>query len=144
MQLRSGKFTTAILATAVAFVAAACAGGTEQSKECTGGGTADEAVFAQHFSQMGFDSGLPATGEGGQEFAPSESVVLAVGAKGEVAIRFCAQKRSRTGDVAYDQEHSLPAGESRVNLGTFQEKGDYVVRASVGGLLVKNLAFTIR
>lgn len=122
----------------------ACGGPTEQAKECASGGSADEATFAQHFSRMDFGSGGSPSGEGGQQFTPSEAVVVVVAARAETATRFCAQERSRLGTVAYDQTPALPTGETQVNLGTFQNKGDYVIRVSVDGTLVKNLTFTVR
>lgn len=135
---------TVTMIVVLATIAAACEGPTEQAKECTAGGAADEAMFAQHFSQMSFGNGEAPTGEGGQEFVPSESVVIDTVARTETATRFCAQERSRLGTVVYDREHSLPVGESRTDLGSFQEKADYVIRVSVGDVLVKNLAFTVR
>ncbi|MBI4338299.1 MAG: hypothetical protein HY683_10790 [Chloroflexi bacterium] len=134
----------AVVLVALALVAAACGGPTQQATECSAGGSADDVAFAQHFSKMDFGSGSGATGEGGREFTPTEAVVLVTVAKSEVATRFCAQERGRLGTVVHDQVHTLPAGETRTDLGAFQKKADYVVRVSVDGVLVKNLTFTVR
>ncbi|MBI4200157.1 MAG: hypothetical protein HY535_06770 [Chloroflexi bacterium] len=145
MPLRADRSrAAAIFIAALAFVVAACGGPSQQARECTARGSADEAAFAQHFSEMDFASGRAPTGEGGQEFGPSEPVVVAAVAKASVGTRFCAQERGRLGTVGHDQEHALPAGESSINLGAFQKKGNYVVRVSVGGVLVRNLTFTVR
>lgn len=141
---RGSRKVALVLILALAAIAAACGGATQQAVECTAGGSADQAAFAEHFSRMEFGSGGAPTGEGGQEFTPSDAVVVVVAAKTETATRLCAQERGRLGTVAYDQTHTLPVGESRLDLGAFQKKGNYVVRVSVGETLVKNLTFTVR
>lgn len=138
------RTVSAPLLLAMLLMAAACGAPTQQAKECSAGGSADDAVFAQHFSQMEFGSGSASTGEGGQEFASSEAVVVVAAAKGETATRFCAQERGRLSTVVYDQTHSLSNGESRTSLGVFEKKGDYVIRVSVGQTLVRNFTFTVR
>lgn len=125
-------------------VGAACGGPTEQAKDC--GGAADPAAFAQHFSQMGFLGGSPASPGAEAElfFSPSESVVVAAVALRETSTRFCAQERSRLGTVIFDQTRTLPAGESRTDLGKVSKSGSYVVRISVGETTVRNLTFAVR
>lgn len=134
----------AVLLFAVGLVALACGGPSAQAKECTAGGSAEEAAFAQYFTSMSFAGGKPSTGEGGQEFSPAEPVTVQTEAKAETPARFCVQARGRTGDVAYDQEHRLAAGASTTDLGAFQKKGDYVIRVAVNDVLVRNMTFTVR
>lgn len=128
-----------------ALVGAACAAPAEQVLSCPAvGGGADEALFTQNFSRMDLASGTPDTGEGGVRHSRTEPVVVVATTLHGVEAHFCARERSRASTIMYAQPHTLPAGESRVDLGPVARTGDYVIRVSVEGKLVKNLTFTVR
>jgi hypothetical protein len=133
-----------VLVVAAGGLASACSGGPPKGCGDDIGGTADEALFGQHFSSMSLVSQV--TGQPGQdsdngaEFDKADILTIQADAKAEVAVRACVQFRSGGGDVPFDQTRTLAQGPGSLDLGTF-EPGSYVVRVIVGGTLVKNFPF---
>jgi hypothetical protein len=112
------------------------------------GGTADEALFGQYFSDMGLI--VEATGEApprGDEssavVSPDEPLSIRMQVLQAVEVRACVQERTGGGGIPADKTSSVQPGEAFLPLGTFS-KGSYVVRVIVDGMLVKNLTFEVK
>lgn len=111
------------------------------------GGTADEALFAEHFTQM--DLVVESTGasgepddEMGEVFTSGDGLVIRAESLGEVSVRACVQPRSGGGQIPFDETETLAEGEDTFSLGSFDE-GSYVIRVIVDGTLVRNLVFGV-
>jgi hypothetical protein len=81
--------------------------------------------------------------EAGVVYGAADHVVVLVQATTAVETRLCVAVRDGGGSIVGDRTASLTAGTGQVDLGTFSARS-YVVRVGVGGVLVKNLPFTVR
>jgi hypothetical protein len=136
----------------VAFLAAAFAlpmlgcGSFAPPKSCGEGigGTADEALFAQHFSSMELireATGIPPVEMGGEKVvSPDDPLAIKVQALSSTEVRVCVQERVGGGGIPLDKTFAVEQGESVLSLGGFSA-GSYVVRVIVDGTLVRNLPF---
>ena len=110
------------------------------------GGTADEGVFAEHFSLMELvdeATGQPGPeGEEGPRFASTAALSLAMESLSEASMQICVQERRGGGKVAFNQSLTVPSGAGAAALGTF-DPGNYVIRVIVDGILVRNFPFVI-
>lgn len=111
------------------------------------GGTADEALFDQYFSDMGLileaAGEVPARGdESSAVVSPDEPLSIKMQVLQAVEVRACVQERVGGGGIPADKTASVQPGEAFLSLGTFS-KGSYVVRVIVDGTLVKNLTFEV-
>ncbi|GEM_PF-2537256 len=111
------------------------------------GGTADTAKFNQYFISMALisqASGQPGPeGENGAQYSPGEALAIRAESKSEVAVRACIQPRGGGTSLAFDQTQTMPQGTGTFSIGTFQ-KGTFVIRVIVDGVLVKNFPFEIK
>ena len=150
MATTSFRFLAAVLLVgglAASGLAASCSFGPPQGCGDNIGGTANEALFYQHFSTMALVSqttGQPGpNGEEGEQYGQSDALSLLVDAKDEVAVRACVQYRSGGGDLPLDRTETMAAGQGSMGLGTFGS-GSYVVRVIVEDTLVKNFPFQVK
>jgi len=132
---------------AVCAALAAC-GAAKPPESCGVGGTADEALFAKHFSAMELVN--KTTGQPGQQdpeagvaFTAGNSLAIRVNALGNISVRTCVEGRGGGSKIALDQNISAEEGERLLPLASFP-KGSYVVRVIVNGVLIKNLAFAVK
>lgn len=135
-----------LVALVAALALAAACGSLKPPEDCAvPGGVADEAVFAQHFSQMavvieGQDASPPVEEPA---FDPNDTLEVVATSVVDTATNLCLQERKGGGQIRYDETPILYAGENRASLGSFG-KGDYVLRVIVDDVLVRNLTFTVR
>lgn len=112
------------------------------------GGTADEARFAQHFTEMHLVSEAtgrpgPEDPEAGIQVTATERVAVEAATLADVTVWTCVQERRGGGKIAFNQEHRAAQGGARLSLGSFKS-GSYVVRVIVDGTLLKNLTFLVK
>lgn len=134
---------------AFAFAAAACGGqggadgSAASAPACAATGSADPAAFGRSFSAMTLTGGAAGDQESEASFAKDQTVVVSATALSAVSARFCVNYRDGSGRIPADITRDLPAGESRIALGTFGA-ASYVVRVTAAGALVRNLTFVVR
>jgi len=109
------------------------------------GGTADEGIFNQFFTEMAIvraSDGQP--GERDEELGPgyttAEDLLIKYTCTQSVTIRVCVATRDRWGESVFNEEHNSIPGEGSFNVGSFSAKS-YVVRVIKDGVLIKNLPF---
>src|SRR3990172_2303949 len=118
--------------------------GPEDEQPCSTTGTADDALFNQHFIRMALvdrATGLPGQTdpELGERYPRTSFLELRMDAKAPVSVRACVEVRDGSGKVTRSVTHSAIAGSSGAELGTFEPNAaGYVLRVTVGGTLVKN------
>ena len=112
------------------------------------GGTADEALFAEYFSDMqlvieGTDEVPPPGSESGALVSTGDSLTVKMQVLKTATVRACVQERAGGGGIPADETRTVQPGEAYLPLGEF-EKGSYVARIIVDGTLVKNLTFEVK
>lgn len=143
---RKGILALAVV-TLLTLAAAGCGFGPPPSCGDNIGGTADTAKFGQYFTSLSLvnqATGQPgADGEQGAQFPQGAALTIQAETKAEVALRACIQPMSGGGQLALDKTQTLAAGKGAFELGTFKP-GAYVIRAIIGGTLVKNFPFVVK
>ena len=122
--------------------------GTEPEQPCGTSGTANEALFNQHFERMALvdrATGLPGQPdpELGERYSRTAVLELRMDAKAPVSLRACVEVRDGSRTFVRTVTHSATAGSSGAELGTFATNASgYVVRVTVNGVPVRNYPFT--
>ncbi len=134
----------AALLACLALASAACGSGAQSpAPRCATTGSADAGAFEKSFSKMVLVGGGADDPESGRIYREADAVSVSATATATTTARFCVNFRDGSGRIAADVTKDLRATETTVDLGTF-EPASYVVRVSVGGTLVKNLAFVVK
>lgn len=109
--------------------------------DCGLGLSADEQAFARRFRSVDFATGRVEDGE--RVFRVDQGPQLDADPLAPVQVRVCVQKRERVSSIVWDGTVLWAPGGNRTQLSAV-ERGSYVIRLGVDGVLVKNLTFTVR
>ncbi|MBL7163193.1 MAG: hypothetical protein ISS57_11350 [Anaerolineales bacterium] len=120
----------------------------QPSQLCGGETEADHQAFTNTFSEMQLVN-QAITGEGenggqtGRVFEQPVSLIIDLTSLEEVEMRLCIFEAKRNGEIVFDEDFSISAGQESFDLGDFGE-GSHIIRVYVDGKLVENISFLIQ
>ena len=145
--MKTSKTITSILVLLCLSISTSCNFGPPPSCGENIGGTANNEVFSQYFTDMALldqTTGQSGTsGENGLEFQKGNKLEIQYVAISEVTLRACIQPLGGGSTIAFDQSKDLSVGQGQFTLVSFQS-GNYVIRVIVNNTLVKNFPFSIK
>jgi hypothetical protein len=116
-------------------------------ESCGLGGIANNTAYGLYFDKLDLLDVNGSPGEpdrdGLPRFQEGQALNLWLQVKSETRIRVCVEETRGGGEIAYDETSPLSSGQSAITLGVL-ESGPYVIRMSIDGTLVQNVAFTVR
>lgn len=116
-------------------------------ESCGLGGYANDTAYGLYLDK--FDL-LDVNGNPGEpdrdglpRFEEGQALNLWLQVKAAARIRICVEETRGGGEIAFDETTPLTAGQSAISLGVL-ESGPYVIRMSIDGTLLRNVAFSVR
>ena len=141
------KNITRLLTTILALTLVSSCRALNPPESCGLGGYANNTAYGLYIDQVDLLDVNGGPGEpdrdGLPRFAEGQALNLWLQIKTDTRMRICVEETRGGGEIVFDETTPISAGQSAIALGAL-ESGPYIIRLSIDGTLLQNVAFSVR